>query len=71
MAAKTKRVGHDDVQLRVAGMIRNIIQIAFRILIFQIDRRRDFLMFERQSANDRFDAANRAQQMARSSISSS
>src|SRR5437867_5861429 len=52
-AAKSKRVRKSVLNRRFARVIRYVIQIAFRIGIFEINGRRECLIAQRQDTNAR------------------
>ncbi len=70
-AAEAERIRERVFDFRFARLVRNVIEIARRIGIFVVDRRRQNLIAQRQHADARFEAARAAEQMARSWISSS
>ena len=61
VAAEAEGVVDDGVHLHFARGVRNVIQIAFRVGILQIDGRRDDAVFDGQRANGHFHRARRSQ----------
>src|SRR5690606_11380076 len=62
-AAKTEGIGQRHVDLHVARLVGAIVQVAFGILVEQVDGRGRDLMVHRQGREDRLDAARGAQQV--------
>ena len=62
-AAKTEVVFNRHINLRIPRCIGAEIQITSRVLVEDIDGRRDFLVIQRQHGIDRFDAASTTQQV--------
>ena len=64
MATETEGVVDDGIDLDLARSVRNVIQIAERIGIFEIDRWRNDFGLNRLCANGHFDGAGRAEHVA-------
>src|SRR5690606_11052837 len=64
-AAETEGIGQRHVDLQVARLVGAVVQVAFGILVEEIDGRRRNLVVYRQGREDRLDTARRAQQMPR------
>ena len=56
-AAKSEAVAHDMSDLFLDRLVRRVVEIAGRIGVFEVDRRRDDALAERLDADDQFDAA--------------
>ncbi len=64
VATKAKAVTHRNPHLASIGRSGRVVQIAFRVLVFQIDRWRNHTGHHRLGCDDRFDAAAGSQRMA-------
>ena len=64
VAAKAKAVAHRDAQLAFPWLKGSVIEVALRIRVFQIDRRRDHIPGECVDRDRQFDAAAGAERMA-------
>src|SRR5262249_34613407 len=63
-AAKAEGIGERNVHRRLARHVGNIVQVAFRVWVFQIDGGRKDLVAQGQDGNAGFQAARAAQQMS-------
>src|SRR5579863_628293 len=63
MSAKAHRVGHGDVDRRLARLVGNVVEIAFRVWMAQVDGRRDDTRLDRHNGDGSLYRACRAQCM--------
>src|SRR5690606_23873549 len=59
-AAEAEGIGDRDLDLRFARFVRRVVEVALRILIVDIDGRRNDLLAERENREDRLGRAGRA-----------
>ena len=64
MAAESETVRHGHADLPFPGLVRRVVQVARRVRVFQVDRRRDEPIAQAQDRQDRFHAAAGSQQVA-------
>src|SRR5690606_22279642 len=63
-AAETEGIGNRHVDLHVPRLVGAVIQVAFRILVEDVDGGRRLLVVDRQGGEHGLDAAGGAQQVA-------
>ena len=61
MASETERIGHRHVNIAFLGLVRGIVQVAFRIRAFKIGRRRDYRILHGQCRDDDFNGTGSSQ----------
>ena len=54
MATESEAVGHDEIHLRVARRVGDVIKVAFGIRVFQVDRRRKHISLKGQGTDHSF-----------------
>src|SRR5687768_4513284 len=62
-AAKTEVVFYSHVYFGVTGGICAVVQVALRVLVEDVDGRRDFLVMQGQHCKDRLDASSAPEQV--------
>src|SRR4051812_28838504 len=65
MSAEAERVVHDRVDPYLPWRVRNVVEIAERILVVDVDRRRRSLRLDGLGADGHLDGAGRAEHVAR------
>ena len=63
MPTETERIAHRHVDLSRHADIRRVVQIAFRVLIFQVDGGRHEVVLHRHDGEHGFDRPRRAHEM--------
>src|SRR5437762_476302 len=63
-STESKAVGERVIECHLARLIGNVIQIAFRILIKDVNSRRQDLIAERKHCDSRFQSAGPAEQVS-------
>ena len=64
MAAEAEAVGHGRVEACARGLVRRVVQVAVRVGVLEVDRRRNHAVANRQHGEHQLDAAAGAQQVA-------
>ena len=65
VAAEAHRVRERDVDLDAARLVRHVVEVALRVGVPVVDRRRQHAVVERQRAHHRLDRAGRPEAVAR------
>src|SRR5262249_62101089 len=68
VAAEAERVRHRSRELRRAGRIRHVVEIALGIGLLVVDRGREGLLLQRQCGEDRLDRAGSAEAVPRRAL---
>src|SRR5437899_1229890 len=64
VTAETERVVHDGVDLHLARLVRNVVEVTFRIGMLVIDRRGHDVVFDGLDAGNGFHRTRRAEHVA-------